>query len=132
MARRLVDTDVTSFVLKGHVLASRYRRHLQGHHLAVSFMSVAELYEWGFRSRWGKGRFAQLEALLTGLDIIPSSSDVERCWGAVRFERRHEPIGVADAWIAATALVHGHELVTHNAADFRGIRGLRIITEASP
>jgi predicted nucleic acid-binding protein len=48
------------------------------------------------------------------------------------YERRHKPIAVADAWIAATALVHGYELVTHNAGDFHGIRGLSVITEAAP
>jgi predicted nucleic acid-binding protein len=40
------------------------------------------------------------------------------------------PFGVADAWIAATALEYGLELVTHNAADFQAIAGLRVITEA--
>ena len=132
MALRLMDTNVASFMLKGHSLAQKYRRHLQGHQLALSFMTVAELYEWAFHARWGKGRFARLEVLLNGLDIIASSADLERCWGAVRFERRRQPIGVADAWIAASALVHGYELVTDNAADFNGIRGLTIITEASP
>jgi len=83
----------------------------------------------GFQSRGGKARFTRLEALLSGLDIIRSSWDLERRWGAVRFERRRQPIGAADAWIAATALVHGCELVTHNPADFHGIRGLKIITE---
>jgi tRNA(fMet)-specific endonuclease VapC len=131
MALRLMDTDVASFMLKGHSLATRYRRHLQGHQLAVSFMTVAELYEWGFYARWGKARFAKLEALLGGLDIIPSSPDLGRRWGAVRFERRKQPISVADAWIAACALLHGYELVTHNAADFHAIRGLTLITEPS-
>jgi tRNA(fMet)-specific endonuclease VapC len=132
MALRLMDTNIASFLLKGHSLATRYRRHLQGHQLAVCFMTVAELYEWGFHAHWGKARFAKLEALLSGLDIIRSSTDLERRWGAVRFERRRQPIGVADAWIAAAALVHGYELVTHNAADFHGIRGLTFITEPSP
>jgi len=93
-------------------------------------MTEAELFGWGFSARWSKSRFAQLEVLLGGLDIVPSSADVDRRWGAVRFERRHQPIGVADAWIAATALVHGYELVTHNPVDFQGIRGLTVITEA--
>ena len=39
-------------------------------------------------------------------------------------------MAVADCWIAATALEHGLELVTHNPRDFAGIPGLIIITEA--
>ena len=93
LALRLMDTNVASFILKGHSLAHRYRRHLQGHQLAVSFMTEGELFEWGFSARWSKSRFAQLEDLLDGLDIIPSSADVDRRWGAVRFERRQQPIG---------------------------------------
>jgi tRNA(fMet)-specific endonuclease VapC len=65
MARRLVDTDVASYVLKGHSLARLYRRHLQGHDLAVSFMSVAELYEWAFRARWGRTRLRKSGAVST-------------------------------------------------------------------
>jgi predicted nucleic acid-binding protein len=48
----------------------------------------------------------------------------------VRAVRKPRPIGVADAWIAATALAHGIELVTHNPADFAGIPGLTVVTEA--
>ncbi|HKQ76312.1 MAG TPA: hypothetical protein VJ810_21640 [Blastocatellia bacterium] len=36
----------------------------------------------------------------------------------------------AVAWIAATALLYGLELVTHNATDFDNLPGLTIITEA--
>jgi predicted nucleic acid-binding protein len=65
----------------------------------------------GFFAQRGKTRFTRLETLLSGLDIIPSSRDLERRWGAVRFERRKQPIGVADAWIAASALVLCHSLI---------------------
>src|SRR5262249_37275762 len=124
MATRLVDTDVASFLLKRHSLAARYLPHLQGQTVAVSFMTVAELYEWGFRARWGPGRFARLSTTLRGYLVIPSTPDLCRRWGEVRFLRRGQPIGVADAWIAATALLHGCELVTHNPGDFQGISGL--------
>jgi predicted nucleic acid-binding protein len=42
--------------------------------------------------------------------------------------RKGRPIQVADAWIAATALLYGIPLVTHNPADFAGVDGLRLIT----
>jgi predicted nucleic acid-binding protein len=70
--------------------------------------------------------------MLRGIEIIPSSADISRQWGAVRFERRNQLIGVADAWIAATALVRGYNLVTNNVADFQGIRGLTLISESLP
>lgn len=36
----------------------------------------------------------------------------------------------ADSWIAATALSLGLPLVTHNRADFEGIAGLTVVSEA--
>jgi predicted nucleic acid-binding protein len=37
---------------------------------------------------------------------------------------------VADAWIAATAMLYGVPLITHNPADYTAVVGLQIITEA--
>jgi tRNA(fMet)-specific endonuclease VapC len=129
VATRLLDTNIVSYLFKGHSLAAVYRRHLTGHTLAVCFMTEAELFEGAFRARWGPRRFTRLEALLGTFLYIPSSPDTSRRWGQVRTERRAQPIGAADAWIAATALVHGCELVTHNPGDFQGIAGLTIISE---
>ncbi len=36
-------------------------------------------------------------------------------------------MGLADAIIAATALVHGLELVTRNVDDFQHVSGLRLV-----
>jgi tRNA(fMet)-specific endonuclease VapC len=42
----IVDTDVVSFLFKGDTRAQAYREHLRGKTLAISFMTVAELYQW--------------------------------------------------------------------------------------
>ncbi|HEY9774843.1 MAG TPA: hypothetical protein V6C81_13860 [Planktothrix sp.] len=41
--RVVVDTDVISFVFKGHSHAARYAPELDGKQIVVSFMTVAEL-----------------------------------------------------------------------------------------
>jgi toxin FitB len=41
--------------------------------------------------------------------------------------RQIRRIGLADAIIAATALVHSMPLVTRNVEDFKGIEGLEVI-----
>lgn len=130
MAVRLLDTNIVSFVMKRHTLAARYQPHLTGHTLAVSFMTVAELLEGAALAGWGVRRTAALAATISGLLVLHSDAAVCRQWADVRSQRRAQPIGVADAWIAATALAHGIELVTHNPSDFQGIAGLSIITEA--
>ena len=40
-------------------------------------------------------------------------------------------IECADAWIAATALLHDLPLVTHNRGDYRGVAGLSIISHSA-
>jgi predicted nucleic acid-binding protein len=44
--------------------------------------------------------------------------------------RAGRQIDVADAGIAATALLYSAELVTHNAGHFDFLPGLQLITEA--
>lgn len=130
MAFRLIDTNIVSYVLNGHTLAAAYQQHLTGYDLAVSFQTVAELLEGASLAGWGPARWSGLQALLATLTVLDGTTDVAARWAEVRTARRAQPIGVADCWIAATALTFGLELVTHNPSDFRNIPGLVVITEA--
>lgn len=56
----LLDTNVVSFILKGDTRASDYERHLKGRQLAISFMTVAELYQWAAVRKWDERRQDQL------------------------------------------------------------------------
>jgi tRNA(fMet)-specific endonuclease VapC len=128
---RLLDTNIVSFVMKRHSLSARYQKHLTGYTLAIAFMTAAELYEGAFRAAWGRRRRIQLEVTLSGYLTFPADPTLCRIWGEIRTQRRSQPIDPADAWIAAAALQHGCDLVTHNPSDFQGITGLTIITECS-
>ncbi len=129
MSTIVLDTNIVSYLMKGHSLAERYRSHLEGKTLAISFMTAAELYEGAFRASWGLRRLTRLENVLRSYLVIPYSPATCKRWAHVRTERRSQPISCEDAWIASAALVHGCPLATHNAADFAGISGLDIITE---
>ncbi len=130
MSTLLLDTDVFSFLFKSHPLAEAYRPHLKGQALAISFMTVAELFHGAYRARWGMRQIEHLESWINSYAVIPSSNAMSKKWGEVRFIRRAQPISPADAWIAAAALDKDWPLVTHNAKDYGGIPGLNIITEA--
>lgn len=130
MPIRQLDTNIVTFRINGHSLWRAYRRHLVGYALAVSFQTVAELYQWADESNWGPAKRAKLDSILQSAVIYESDDAVCRRWAEVRIVRRAQPIATDDAWIAATALVHGVELVTHNPADFANIPGLTVITEA--
>jgi len=46
--------------------------------------------------------------------------------------RQESKMGLADAIIAATALVHGLNLVTRNDGDFKHVAGLRVVNPFAP
>ena len=132
LAAVVVDTDVISFLLKDDTRARAYRPHLQDKTLVLSFMTVAELYQWAYQHNWGEKRLAWLEDRLHAFVIAPYDNDLCRQWAAICVERqrRGKPISAQDAWIAATAVRHKVPLVTHNASDFAAITGLAVISQS--
>lgn len=130
MAFRLLDTNIVSYIFNNHSLAAIYQPHLVGYDLCISFQTLGELLEGGTLAGWGPARWARLQALLATMTVLDGTPDVAARWAEIRALRRAQPIPVADCWIAATALAHGLELVTHNPADFANIPGLVVITEA--
>jgi tRNA(fMet)-specific endonuclease VapC len=130
MSLLLIDTDIASFIFKGSDYASPYMPLLSGHELALSFMTVAELFQWAILRKWGELRLAQLEQYLSNYAVIPVDQPLCREWALVRADRQRagRSISPQDAWIAATALRHDLPLVTHNVKDFLEIPNLRLIT----
>jgi predicted nucleic acid-binding protein len=125
----LIDTDVLSFSLKGDSRAGQYASYLQGNRLAISLMTVAELYQWASIHNWGARRISQLEDTLRAYLILPIDIHLCRIWGTVRAEcrARGTPISPQDAWIAASAIYYDIELITHNVSDFKSVEGIRLI-----
>jgi tRNA(fMet)-specific endonuclease VapC len=132
MTAVVLDTDVVSFLLKGDTRAHLYRPHLQHRTLALSFMTVAELYRWAYARNWGEQRVAHLEEHLRAYVVVPYDNELCKQWAWVCVERQRlgHPISVQDAWIATTALRYGCPLVTHNSDDFANIAGLCLISES--
>ena len=113
MTRILVDSDVLVDHLRGH------RRLTMGSdELHVSAITRAELFS-------GRATEERRVRRLLGamIDIPVDASIAER---AGRLRRGAPPRRLPDALIAATALEHGLTLMTRNARDFEGIRGLRL------
>ncbi len=133
MGTVVVDTDVLSFVFKEDTRATAYQLHLADQIWVVSFMGIAELDRWGIARGWGNARRARLEQLLRRFAVCYANRDVCRLWAdATEAARRNgRPIACADAWTAAVALFLDAPLVTHNPADFRGVDGLRILSQAA-
>jgi tRNA(fMet)-specific endonuclease VapC len=134
MTTVLLDTNVVSYLFKGDTRAAAYAPLVQGQRLAISFMTVAELFEWAATRRWGQTRLTRLEQTLTTYLIIPIDVELCRQWGALRARQQAtgRTIAPQDAWIAATAVRHQLPLVTHNTGDFQHIPGLDIRSIIKP
>ena len=132
MSHLAVDTDVVSFLFKNHPIGRSYDADLKGHTLVISFMTVAELDRWAIQSNWGDQRRSWLTQYLDPFVILPFNRDLCTKWAeiTVTAQARGHRIECADAWIAATALLHDLPLVTHNATDYIGVPGLKIISHA--
>ena len=100
--------------------------------MVVSFMTVAELDQWTLERNWGEERCAKLAEYLQAYVVHPFDRALCRKWAEVRVQRRKKgkPIEFADAWIAATALLHQIPLVTHNRKHYTEIDGLTVISES--
>jgi len=140
MATLLVDTDVYSYITASNPTRSvPYKPHLDGHYMALSFITVGEVYA-GYRKQidkgaWPESRMQILEARLRTVAIVPYDLEICRTYGELKSTLKnpdgsHRNLGVNDLWIAACAVRHSLKLVTNNRKDFTGIPGLDIICEA--
>jgi len=129
----LLDTDVFSFLMKeGDTRAALYRPHVRGKTIALSFVSVGELYVWTIRRHWNGRRIAAFEQRLKTAVIVPYDLDLCKTYGKLRASLldKGQPIAANDLWIAASAVRHSLPLITHNSKHFFSIRGLKVITES--
>ncbi len=115
-------------------MAERSARHIHGKLLAISFITVGEMYFGAEKMGWGKNKRAKLETTLRNFVVIPYDHEIARCYGRLMAERQRigRPIAPNDAWIAACTVRHGAPLITHNPKDFTQISGLKVITEHNP
>lgn len=132
MTQVVVDTDVVSFLFKNHPIGLRYDAELAGRVLLISFMTVAETERWVVQYRWSEHRLHWLHLYLKPYTVVPSSPDLCRKWAEVMVaaQAAGRRIECADAWIAATALLYGVPLATHNRNDYLGVPGLTLISHA--
>jgi tRNA(fMet)-specific endonuclease VapC len=127
----IVDTNIVSYLMRGGDLAERYAPHLQGKLLAITFITVGEMYYGAEKKHWGEQKRKQMETTLRNFVVVPYDHEIAKCYGRLvaERERKGRPISCADAWIAACAIRHAVPIVTHNVKDFENTPDLKVITE---
>lgn len=95
--------------------------------LAISTVTLLELEVGVFRSQHPERERQRVDQLLLVLPrLIPFDVEAARVCARVRHLTRFQPIGILDAQIAATALVHDLTVVTNNVREFARVPGLRV------
>lgn len=129
----LLDTDTRSAYLK--VVGPVSNRVLQyGGRLYVSTVTLAELRAWLLRRRTAQKyllAYAGLRQDLAVLDVDETTALRAGEIAAAAFNQGWV-IKTPDALLAATALIHGLTLATHNTRDFVRIPGLALVDGLVP
>jgi len=76
----IVDTDVTSYLLKEDSCAELYRPHLFGLPKIISFMTLAELRRWELQNSWGAKRIKQARKFLDDFSVIYADEKLCEIW----------------------------------------------------
>ncbi|MGH2803926.1 MAG: PIN domain-containing protein [Thermoleophilaceae bacterium] len=121
----VLDTDVASHVMRGS-LPGAVARRLRGAALAVTFVTVGELYRGAAHGRWGSRRLAALAEWLAPLPVLSGSESVARRWGELTGNAliAGRPLPSNDAWIAACCLANDAALATLNVRHYADIADL--------
>ena len=123
----LLDTTWIVEYLRGNPETISRIQELQEEGLAVSIISVAELYEGVFRSNQPEANEEALKDFVSAVTVLEVTEDMARRYGEekARLLRQGTVIGALDLLIAATAQTHDLILLT-NDQDFGRIPGLRL------
>ena len=128
MTRRLLDTDISSEIMKGKnaAIAAKAAAYLaeQGR-FSTSAVSVTEVI-YGFRRMGRDDRLEQFESSLVTIEVLPFDAAAGRIAGRIYadLERNGRIIGMPDVMVAAIALSAGLPLVTGNVVHYEFVRAV--------
>ena len=127
----VLDTSVVSLIVRGVEQADYYRARTVGLRPVISFQILEELWHGAYNANWGETRREAQSVFLEQYEVIWPDRDLVLICAKLRAERKRagRELGMADAWIAATALMLNCSLATADR-DFAGIPNLRLIQAA--
>jgi tRNA(fMet)-specific endonuclease VapC len=124
----LIDTDWVIDHLNSLSPATKRLRQLEPQGLAISIITVAELWEGVIFSRNRQRSETMLREFINNVRVINIDGETCQQFGQIRGSLRSEGklIGDLDLLIAASSLRHDLTLLTNNRRHFEHIEGLRI------
>jgi tRNA(fMet)-specific endonuclease VapC len=124
--RYLLDTNILSDLVRhpqGRV--AEYIKQVGETEICTSIVVAAEL-RFGAAKRGSARLTAQLEAVLSVLEVVPLEQPADEAYGTIRaqLEQAGTRIGGNDLLIAAHAKALGYTVVTDNEREFSRVDGL--------
>jgi tRNA(fMet)-specific endonuclease VapC len=126
----LIDTDWIIHYLLGAKPVREKLQQLRPEGLAVSVISLAEVYEGVFYSRDPEASRKGFVEFLENVSILGVDEDVCQVFARERGKLRKQGnlIGDFDLLIGSTCLFHEVTLLTNNVRHFERIDGLKLIS----
>jgi len=127
MLAYLLDTDICIHALKRRSAALTESFAAHDGRIAVSDVTLFELYYGAERYDDPAARIAIIESFAARLDVLPFDTRAALHCGNIRatLERQGQIIGAYELMIAAIARAQGLVLVTGNLREFERVEGLR-------
>jgi tRNA(fMet)-specific endonuclease VapC len=124
----LLDTNTFTAIIKGHPKALAAFVKLDINHIKLSVINLGEI-EYGLKHNPVESlKLARIQSLLENIEVLALDKQSALIYGEIRADqqKKGEPIGSNDFWIAAHALSLGATLVTNNVREFKRVKGLKV------
>ncbi len=127
--RFLLDTNICIYIIKkrpAHIV-KKFHKFMPGD-IAISSVSVAELYFGVFNSQHVEKNLAALQNFLMPLEILAFDENAAMHYGQIRsmLQIHGTPIGSLDLMIAAHARSISAPVVTNNTKEFNRVPELKV------
>lgn len=125
----VLDSDVCIHALRGVPAAVAALRRRAPSEIAVTSVTLAELWFGARKSAHPKRMRALQDAFLAPFEVLDFDAAAADAYARIRhdLERRGKPIGERDQFIAAITIARGRTLVTLNRREFDRVPELHVV-----
>ena len=112
----VIDTNIVSFIFGRDDRARYYLERIQGLRAIISFQTLEEMWYGAYSNGWGERRRSELARNLDQYETVWTNPELTHTCARLRSERRSagREMPMADAWIAATAIMLECPLASHD------------------
>ena len=127
--RYLLDTNICIYIAKYQppTVRARFEQHAADE-LAMSVVTLGELRFGAEKSQAPEQALSALARLESLIQVMPLCETTGQHYGQIRadLQRKGQPIGNNDLWIAAHARANDWILVTNTEREFARVGGLQV------